>query len=161
MALVNIRDLKDKQPIQHTEIISQLVEKKGVSLIPPSHIAQYVSIPAISVGKFGSDAITSVASYSDQVTEQLKMCDIPDFQTKILDILAVAKGVKVPSNEKQGAFSKFVGNARYSRDKFISNFEGKFVLVTKGRTRLWLVASILFALVGFMIAWFLILRINF
>jgi uncharacterized protein YaaN involved in tellurite resistance len=50
------------------------------------------------------------------------MCDIPDFQTKILDILAVAKGVKVPSNEKQGAFSKFVGNARYSRDKFISNF---------------------------------------
>lgn len=45
-------------------------------------------------------------------------------------------------------------------DMFINNFENKFVLVTKGRMRWWLVASIFFALVGFMIAWFLILRVN-
>lgn len=45
-------------------------------------------------------------------------------------------------------------------DKFISHFQNRFILVTKARMRWWLVASILFALVGFMIAWFLILRVN-
>jgi|SRR3989344_5320572 len=45
-------------------------------------------------------------------------------------------------------------------DRFIKNFENRFVLVTKNRTKLWLVASILFGLVGFAVAWFLILRVN-
>ena len=58
----------------------------------------------------------------------------------------------------------FVGNDEKSIDKnvdkFINNFENKFVLVTKGRARWWIVASILFAVVGFAIAWFLILRVN-
>ena len=46
-------------------------------------------------------------------------------------------------------------------DRFVKNFENKFVLVSKTRTRLWLVVSILFAVVGFAIAWLLILRVNF
>lgn len=45
-------------------------------------------------------------------------------------------------------------------DKFISHFQSQFTLVTKARTRWWLVASILFALVGFAIAWFLTLHVN-
>lgn len=45
-------------------------------------------------------------------------------------------------------------------DKFIDHFQHSFVLVTKGRSRWWFVASIFFALVGFAIAWFLILRVN-
>jgi len=45
-------------------------------------------------------------------------------------------------------------------DQFIHNFEKKFVLVTVGRTRWWLLASLLFALAGFVIAWLLIVRVN-
>jgi len=44
---------------------------------------------------------------------------------------------------------------------FIKNLENRFVLVSKSRTRWWLIASILFAVIGFSIAWLLILRVNF
>jgi len=44
---------------------------------------------------------------------------------------------------------------------FLNNFENNFTLVGTFRTRWWLVASISFLLVGFAIAWLLILRINF
>lgn len=46
-------------------------------------------------------------------------------------------------------------------EKFISHFQNRFTLVTKARTRWWLVASIFFAFVGFAIAWVLIIQINF
>lgn len=46
-------------------------------------------------------------------------------------------------------------------NRFMKNFENKFVLVSKSRAHWWLIASVLFALVGFAIAWLLILRINF
>src|SRR3989338_1410215 len=44
---------------------------------------------------------------------------------------------------------------------FLDNFQDQFILVGKFRTKWWLVASIFFTLVGFAIAWLLILRINF
>ena len=43
---------------------------------------------------------------------------------------------------------------------FVKNFENRFTFVSKGRAKWWLVASILFALVGFAIAWLLILRVD-
>ncbi len=43
---------------------------------------------------------------------------------------------------------------------FLNNFEKNFILVGKGRTKMWLVTSILFSIVGFIIAWMMILRIN-
>ena len=45
--------------------------------------------------------------------------------------------------------------------KFIDNFRGKFILVSKFRTRFWIIASVLFAILGFIIAWALVLNINF
>lgn len=49
-------------------------------------------------------------------------------------------------------------------DKEVENFVGdlqrQFVLVSKSRTRFWLIASILFAIVGFFIAFAIILRIR-
>lgn len=42
---------------------------------------------------------------------------------------------------------------------FLKHLEDQFVLVKKSRTRLWLAASILFAVVGYVIAWALIIRI--
>ncbi len=44
-------------------------------------------------------------------------------------------------------------------NKFIDNFDKKFVAVSKFRTRWWLVASLLSAVIGFIVAWALILRI--
>jgi predicted transcriptional regulator len=43
---------------------------------------------------------------------------------------------------------------------FLDKFSRQFMLVSKRRTRLWIVASILFVVVGFIIAFALILRIN-
>lgn len=43
---------------------------------------------------------------------------------------------------------------------FLKDIKYQFVIVSKARVRLWLIVSILFALVGYAIAWALILRIN-
>ncbi len=43
---------------------------------------------------------------------------------------------------------------------FVKNLEHRFVLVSKTRTHWWLIASVLFAVVGFAVAWLLILRVN-
>lgn len=48
-----------------------------------------------------------------------------------------------------------------SINSFINNFDKKFILVSKGRTRFWLIMSILFAVLGFAVAFALILRVNF
>jgi len=42
---------------------------------------------------------------------------------------------------------------------FINGFEKKFVLVSKGRARFWPIASLLFAIAGFIVAFAIILRI--
>jgi CBS domain-containing protein len=46
-------------------------------------------------------------------------------------------------------------------NEFVKNLEHRFVLVSKTRTHWWLIVSVLFAVIGFSIAWLLILRINF
>lgn len=45
-------------------------------------------------------------------------------------------------------------------DQFIGDFEKQFVLVSKFRTRTWLMTSIIFAIIGFLIAIFWIIRIS-
>lgn len=44
-------------------------------------------------------------------------------------------------------------------DKFLTSFEKDFILVTKARTKYWLFISILFAIIGFIIAFALIVKI--
>jgi len=44
-------------------------------------------------------------------------------------------------------------------ENFVNNFEKRFVLVSKTRTRFWLLISLSFALVGFIVAFAIILRI--
>ncbi|MBI2676603.1 MAG: CBS domain-containing protein [Candidatus Yanofskybacteria bacterium] len=44
-------------------------------------------------------------------------------------------------------------------ESFINDFEKKFVLVSKGRARFWPIASLLFAIAGFVVAFAIILRI--
>ena len=47
-----------------------------------------------------------------------------------------------------------------SMNNFLSNFYKRFMLVSKRRVRLWIVASIFFSIVGFCVAFLIILRIN-
>src|SRR3989344_5410203 len=44
--------------------------------------------------------------------------------------------------------------------RFIDNFDGKFVLVSRSRAKFWLLASLLFAVVGFVIAYAIILNVQ-
>ena len=44
-------------------------------------------------------------------------------------------------------------------ENFINNFENRFVLVSRGRARFWPIASLLFAIAGFIVAFAIILRI--
>ena len=43
---------------------------------------------------------------------------------------------------------------------FVDGFDKRFMLVSKMRVKIWLIASVLFTLVGFAIAWILILQVN-
>lgn len=45
-------------------------------------------------------------------------------------------------------------------DQFLGSFEKDFVMVTKARTKYWIFISILFAIIGFIIAFALIVRIS-
>lgn len=47
-----------------------------------------------------------------------------------------------------------------SMNNFLSNFYKRFMLVSKRRVRLWIVVSIFFSIVGFCVAFLIILRIN-
>lgn len=52
-------------------------------------------------------------------------------------------------------------NIEDQANQFVQNLDKRFLLVSKSRTHWWLIASILFAIIGFSIAWLLILRVNF
>lgn len=107
-----------------SDIIQPATRSTQLSIpVPSTEIAKYVNMSAIQVGQFGSDAVTSVAKCGDDVTAQIKMSDMPDFQEKVVNILTVAKSVRVPNNnEKQSRWKKFVNKGKYSREKLISDF---------------------------------------
>ena len=44
-------------------------------------------------------------------------------------------------------------------NKFIDNFGRRFILISKRRTNWWLLTNLLFAVIGYAIAWFFILRL--
>ncbi len=46
-------------------------------------------------------------------------------------------------------------------NQFVKNIEKQFLLVSKTRTKFWALASLVCAVVGFAVAWLLILRVNF
>lgn len=83
---------------------------------------------------------------------------VVDNQKKLVGILSLSDltklyGVSLKSTLNDQQVDKNI-------DQFLNDFEKKFVLVTKARTETWLIVSILFALVWFIIAFFFILRIN-
>lgn len=65
-----------------------------------------------------------------------------------------ATGATKPADEQTGDIPD------ESITRFVGEFEKRFVLVSKGRARFWPIASILFAIVGFIIAFAIILRVT-
>lgn len=85
-------------------------------------------------------------------------------ENKVVGIISrsdMIKFFRVPSLENTGPIDS---TDQRELDKkvnlFLKHLESQFVLVKKSRTRLWLAASILFAVVGYIIAWALIIRID-
>lgn len=105
----------------------------------------------------------SILKVMDSFTQHHKVNPIPivDSANSLVGIISRSDMLKFMGDDKlnlsKGNDPKTID---LNIDKFVKNFENKFVLVSKTRTRLWLIASILFAIVGFAIAWILILRVS-
>ena len=86
---------------------------------------------------------------------------IVDENRKLLGVLArfnIVKFFSASGHAPRKVIQKSVGKTDV--DTFLSKFEENFVLVSEGRTHWWLLASILAAIVGFIIAFALILRLT-
>ena len=77
----------------------------------------------------------------------------------IISRLDMLKLYGAPSVNFERHSSKREVDANISR--FLLDFENQFILVSKIRTRYWLIFSLVFAIIGFIIAFAIILRIEF
>jgi CBS domain-containing protein len=80
-------------------------------------------------------------------------------QKKLIGILAISDLTKLYSVSIRHSLDNT--QADENIENFIKDFEKEFVVVTKFRTRTWMIVSILFAVIGFLIAMFFIIRVNF
>jgi CBS domain-containing protein len=129
---------------------------------------QLKGILAMKVG----DVMNSEPLTLGEDADILKVVDTFSQHHKVNPIPILDKDNKLVGIISRSDMLKFLGDSRLTLnntseqeiekniDRFVNNFQNKFVLVRKSRTRLWLLASILFALAGFLIAWFMILRVN-
>lgn len=85
-----------------------------------------------------------------------------DETRKIVGILARFDIVKLwgQAGGVQDAHTVSHGSQRKEAEEFLDQFNKRFVVVSKARTRWWLLASMFFAAVGFIIAFALILRLS-
>jgi CBS domain-containing protein len=88
----------------------------------------------------------------------LGLVPVVDDANKVLGIITLSDltkfyGVSLKSANREREIDRSV-------DAFMQNFEKQFVLVTKFRTKTWLLVSLLFAIVGFIIATALVIRIS-
>lgn len=107
----------------------------------------------------------SIEDVARSFSEHHRVNPIPiiDKENKVAGIIS-----RYDLNKFFGTSSAFFlnGESIKSRDidknvnSFLDNFERQFTFVSKTRTRLWLLASILFAMVGYFIAWAMILRFD-
>ena len=109
------------------------------------------------------NADTSILEVANVFAEHHRVNPIPvvDPGNILLGIISRHDLLKFLGDPSLHVESGSGGEVDKSIDKFLDNYQNKFVLVSKSRTRFWFIASILFAVAGFAIAWLLILRVNF
>ncbi|MBI4049324.1 MAG: CBS domain-containing protein [Candidatus Doudnabacteria bacterium] len=83
---------------------------------------------------------------------------VVDQDNKLVGILALSDLTKLYGITLRDSANK--AKMEQNIDQFIDKFEKEFVVVTKTRTRLWLLVSLMFTIIGFIIAFMLIIRIT-
>lgn len=108
----------------------------------------------------GASLETTVRAFSDH--HRVNPIPVVDANRKVVGVISRADLTKlfefpdlhVTDKQNEREVDKNI-------NRFLNSFEKQFIFVSKSRTYLWLIASILFMIVGFIIAWALILRITF
>ncbi len=134
---------KDSSPIHDDLEKIMSLKVKDVMTISPPMLAPDASIEQAS-SMFGDPKINPIP--------------IVDSQKKLVGILSLSDltklyGVAITPAASERELDK-------NMQQFLDDFEKRFVLGTKARTETWLIVSILFAIVGFVIAFLFILRVS-
>ena len=85
---------------------------------------------------------------------------IVDDQKKLVGVLARFDLIRLFAPSAKGIEEEHRVASPARVQKFLKDFEKEFVVVSRARTRWWMVASIFFVVVGFIIAFALILRLS-
>lgn len=103
---------------------------------------------------------TSIFQVVDAFVQHHKINPIPivDAGKKLLGVISRSDMIRFLGDVNLNV-EEPTDNLEKNIDGFLKNFESQFILVKKSRAKFWIVASILFAIVGFIIAWALILRL--
>lgn len=102
---------------------------------------------------------TSIFKVVDTFAQHHKINPIPivDANKQVVGIISRSDVIKFLGDASL-KLEESAADLEENISKFLNNFESSFILVKKSRTKFWIMASILFAIVGFIIAWALILR---
>ena len=134
---------KDKSPIQ--EDLKKILDLKVSSVMNsnPQSIKSDTPVEAVA------------AMFGDPKNNPIPVVDNANKLIGIISISDVTKlyGVSTKHTTSTHDIDKQI-------DSFLSDFERKFLFVSVVRTKLWFVTSILFILVGFIIAMMLVVRIS-
>lgn len=94
-------------------------------------VAQQVKLPtaiaplntAIDVVNFGADAADTVTKFNDDILAEVKTSSLPGFETNVINVLTLAKGITIPSNQDAGGlFNKIKNTFINSREQLLSKF---------------------------------------
>ena len=104
---------------------------------------------------------TSIEEVIKNFSEHHRVNPIPivNADNKVIGIISRSDMIKLFGSQDFHATSEREIDKNIVR--FLDHFKSSFILVSKTRTRLWLLVSILSVFVGFAIAWFIVLRVNF
>lgn len=83
---------------------------------------------------------------------------VVDSDRKLIGILSLSDLTKLYGITTRDPYDH--KNLDNNIEQFLDKFEEKFVLVSRFRTDTWLITSVVFAIVGFIVAFMIILRIN-
>lgn len=78
---------------------------------------------AMDILNYGADAVTKAATLSDKILAENKGSDLPIFETNVITVLSIAKGIDLSQGADSGNFlTKMLNSAARSREKLVNKF---------------------------------------
>lgn len=104
---------------------------------------------------------SSIFAVVDVFTKHPRVNPIPivDIQNRVVGIISRSDMLRFLGDANLDLRRETEQGSNKNVERFLHNFDKKFILVSRFRTRFWLIISILFVILGFIIAWALIIRI--